>query len=518
MPPNLAALEGMTLDSRYHLDKQIGAGGFGAVFRARHTKTDALVAIKIVHDGHDPGLARRFELEARRAASLNHPHIVSTFDFGRSPDGLLYLAMELIEGHPLSLLIDDLSEKRTAIILRQILLALEHAHERGLVHRDLKPDNVFVTRVGHADHAKVLDFGIAKALDGTTGLTASGAIIGTPAYMSPEQCRGVAVDGRSDLYAFGCIAFRMLTGREPFVADSTVGYLLAHVQTPPPDPSLIAGRALHEGLSAWTLRLLEKEPEHRFSSARECRVALDHVIADPHPTTAPPKVDTAAQGDFGPRVDLITATANMPEPVRTRPRIPKWGAAVAVGLVLVALFLLVADLGSRQPESLPVSSPTLAKQPSVELGRVDEPVATADALGEAIRGGALARESGEVVNTPEPSASEDVSEPKAPAKPVSHSVLLTSAPLAQVERAGAKLGSTPLTVTWLEGEDRTLRLTAPGYLAAEVTLEPQEDQGLHVQLKRVPRAIERTPRATVPEEQVEPPPPKRGNNDAPLLR
>lgn len=533
-----AELEGLILD-RYRLEKKIGAGGFGAVYRARHSATEAVVAVKVLHQGQDPDLARRFELEARRAASLNHPHIVTTFDFGRGPDGLLYLAMELVDGYPLTSLIDTIGVERVGTILRQVLLALEHAHERGLIHRDLKPDNIFVTRVGQADHAKILDFGIAKAIDGPSSLTASGAIIGTPAYMSPEQCRGADIDGRSDLYALGCIAFRMLAGREPFTASSTVGYLLAHVQSEPPDPAVIAGRPIHEGLRDWTLKLLQKDREDRYPTARAARLALESALAGAPSVEAralPHGFDSGRANAFD---ALVTATARGSERVgverRSRALGRRW---LILGVGLAAAVALGIALSRPAPQPATESDTRTvgggdAAEPQLETVAASTP--DRDSVGDPSSRGATqledSRSTQQVAPVLEVTPSETgrpgqdsnngVEGVEAGKKPIvavrTFSVKVSSTPRAEVERAGVTLGQTPLTVTWQEGDDTTIRLTARDHLPLEAVLVPDRGASVHFGLKRL-RPVAGLPRdRDVVPEPVESEP-RRGSNDAPILR
>lgn len=531
-------LEGQILD-RYRLERRIGTGGFGAVYRARHSATEAVVAVKVLHEGQDSDLARRFELEARRAASLNHPHIVTTFDFGRGPNGLLYLAMELVDGHPLTSLIDMIGDERAGTILRQILLALEHAHERGLIHRDLKPDNIFVTRVGQADHAKILDFGIAKAIDGPSSLTASGAIIGTPAYMSPEQCRGADIDGRSDLYALGCIAYRMLAGREPFSASSTVGYLLAHVQSEPPDPAVIAGRPVHEGLRDWTLKLLQKDREDRYPTARAARLALESALAG----TSSVEAKARSHGPDSVRTNaldaLVTATARGPGRVggekRSRGLGWRW---LVLALGLAAAIVIGFALSRPSPEHASASDPRTVGDDTAAASiaeRAAAPTPSRDAVSEPpLIGAGPPEDAGSTeqvaaaleappseMGRAEQGSNENTERIEAdvtsspPAK--TYSVKVSSTPRAKVERAGVTLGQTPLTVDWQEGEDATIRLTAREHVPLEAVLVPGRGPSVHFALKVVHPAGEVTRNRDVAPEPVQSEP-RRGSNDAPILR
>ncbi len=207
------------------LSRKVGEGGMGAVYLGEHNRISRRAAIKVLLPelASEPEVVARFLNEARASADIKHPHVIEISDFGELDDGTSYLVMEWLQGRSLA---DRMGAARVPVtqalhIGRQIAEALEAAHQRGVVHRDLKPDNVFlVERDGDADFVKVLDFGIAKILRGATELhTQTGAIMGTPGYMAPEQCRGEVVDPRADLYALGVILYEMLGGRLPFEAE-----------------------------------------------------------------------------------------------------------------------------------------------------------------------------------------------------------------------------------------------------------------------------------------------------------
>ncbi|HEY6462756.1 MAG TPA: protein kinase, partial [Polyangiaceae bacterium] len=239
-----AALLGRVVAGKFRIESFVGGGAMGAVYRARQVALDKDVAIKILHGEHtgDETYALRFQREARAASRLDHPNSVRVLDFGREPDGLLYIAMEFLDGRDLFHVIRQdwpLPVVRTADVLGQALAALAVAHDMGIVHRDLKPENIMML-TGTDDEGrprdvvKVCDFGIAKfteARETAAGqkLTSQGIVVGTPEYMSPEQGKGEALDARSDLYAMGVILYQMLTGRVPFEAETAVGVVLKHV-------------------------------------------------------------------------------------------------------------------------------------------------------------------------------------------------------------------------------------------------------------------------------------------------
>ena len=274
----------------YQLIRLIGEGSMGRVYLAHHTKLGRQVAIKVLRTSQTKhrALVQRFFQEARTVNQINHEHIVEVFDFVEelTPDGvnLVYCVMVLLEGTSLSALLgrEHLSVVRCVSMTRQICSALGAAHQVGVVHRDIKPDNIFLTtRAGQLDYVKVLDFGVAKVtahlgLKTTVSDTASGALVGTPTYMSPEQAAGLAVDNRADVYAVATVLYEMLTGHPPF-QSTNFGQLAAEIITrdPPPIGSLsIAGEKVPAGLKAELLRALAKEPQGRPATMEAFSEAL----------------------------------------------------------------------------------------------------------------------------------------------------------------------------------------------------------------------------------------------------
>jgi serine/threonine protein kinase len=273
--PKLEALVGRILDDHYRLDKLLGAGGMGAVYKARHLTLERDVAIKILHldIGGDPSISKRFDREAQSASRLNHPNCVRVTDFGTTTEGIKYLVMELLEGQELSAQLGKPWDPDAALaLLEQILAGLEHAHACGIVHRDLKPENVFLARQPSSgtsterELAKIVDFGIAKMLD-TDGalevLTRAGMVFGTPRYMSPEQAAGGKVDERSDLYAVGVLAHELLSGKPPFEHDDLATILRMQIMAPPPP----LPDSVPRPIVAFVESLLEKSRHERPPSA-----------------------------------------------------------------------------------------------------------------------------------------------------------------------------------------------------------------------------------------------------------
>jgi serine/threonine-protein kinase len=251
----------------YVLIEPIGYGGMATVYRARQESLDRTVAIKILSDNlaASSEFMERFRREARTAANLRHPNVITVHDFGEDERGVPYLVLEYIAGPTLADLMDTgLDDDRIPDLLDQIAAGLDYAHARGVIHRDIKPGNVLMTEDGRAVLA---DFGLAWLLEGAH-LTLTGGVIGTPEYMSPEQASGEPIDHRSDVYALGVMLYEMLVGERPFVADTPIGVLLKHLQDPAPSV-LIARPDLPRAVGDVLDKVLVKVPADRYSSAGE---------------------------------------------------------------------------------------------------------------------------------------------------------------------------------------------------------------------------------------------------------
>jgi serine/threonine protein kinase len=281
-------LIGRSLPGGYLILELVGVGGMGRVYRAEQTNLGRTVAVKIIHPHlvGEENAAARFITEARAASRLNHPHSVGIIDFGKSPDGLLYLVMEFLRGRDLARVIYEdgpLPFRRIVDVLRQTLAALAEAHNEGIIHRDLKPENIIVEPVrSGGDFVKVVDFGLAKIRADTSqpSITSPGIVCGTPEYMSPEQARGDVLDARSDLYAVGVILYQLLTGKLPFEADSPTQVVLAHLTQMPRDPAEVAPeRRIPKALIEVALRILSKEPVDRYQDSDELSAALGEALA-----------------------------------------------------------------------------------------------------------------------------------------------------------------------------------------------------------------------------------------------
>jgi tRNA A-37 threonylcarbamoyl transferase component Bud32 len=269
---------------QYTLAEPLGEGGMGVVYRARHAMLRRPTAVKLLRPERvgEADLAR-FEREVQLTAGLSHPNTVSIYDFGRTPNGIFYYAMEYLEGLDLGRLVDQEGpqpETRVVHILKQVLGALTEAHAVGLIHRDIKPSNIILCeRGGLPDVAKVVDFGLVKELGASDDLTRDDTLVGTPLYLAPEAIRSSNVDARSDLYSLGAVAYFLLTGTRVFGGQTVVEICSHHLQTPPEPPSQRLGRPVEKTLEAWVLACLEKDPSRRPRSAAAAAEALDRAAA-----------------------------------------------------------------------------------------------------------------------------------------------------------------------------------------------------------------------------------------------
>lgn len=280
---------GVTLGGRYEIEEKIGSGAMGEVYKARHRLMKRQVAIKMLHPQTISGAnaLKRFQKEAEMASALNHPNILAVHDFGVSDDGSPYLVMNYLEGKSLNDLIEDgghLDVGRSLHIFRQLCQGLGHAHEKGVIHRDLKPSNIMlVTLDQDPDFVQILDFGIAKQLTPETSsdsLTRTGEVFGSPHYMSPEQCRAQPVDARSDIYALGCVMYRVLTGTAPLMGGDLVECLYKHVnQMPASFSEYCPEYNLPADLEAVIFKAVAKKPEDRYQSMAELKQGLESIEA-----------------------------------------------------------------------------------------------------------------------------------------------------------------------------------------------------------------------------------------------
>jgi serine/threonine-protein kinase len=328
-----------TIEGRYQVISRIAAGGMGEVYRARDTILGREVAVKILHANlaGDRGFVDRFRREARAAALLNHPNIVGVYDWGSS-DGTYYMVMEYVPGSNLRSLLREhgrLEPAQVIEILVQVLAALDHAHGHGIVHRDVKPENILIAQDGRL---KVADFGLARAYAESYVSQVEGTVTGTVQYLSPEQIQGKAADPRTDLYALGVVAFELLTGKAPFTGETSLSIAYQHLSGRVPPPSTVA-RDVPAAVDAVVQHATEKDPRNRPASARA--MAEEIVRTAPSTRPAPRVAELAAQiPDEEPPGDDRAATVTIPRgdtPRARRSRRRRWVAGILVLLAVLGV-------------------------------------------------------------------------------------------------------------------------------------------------------------------------------------
>jgi eukaryotic-like serine/threonine-protein kinase len=272
---------GKVIDGRYEIQARIGEGGMGVVYKARQISIDRIIALKMLNQqmAGDPTWVQRFYNEAKACSRLQHPNTIRMFDFGQTSDQRLFMTMEFLDGISLRQALQNgpLAPQRVIKVLIQCCASLAEAHSIGIIHRDIKPDNVFLLNMaGSPDFVKLLDFSVAKLLEGDRMKTQAGVVFGTPQYMSPEQGRGLPLDARSDLYALGILAFEMLTGMVPFHDENPMTVIQMHLHQPvPPMPETIPYT-----VQQVVRRALEKDPGRRYQSSGEMMQHCQQVFAE----------------------------------------------------------------------------------------------------------------------------------------------------------------------------------------------------------------------------------------------
>ncbi|MDB4967964.1 MAG: serine/threonine protein kinase [Myxococcales bacterium] len=273
-------LVGKLIANRYLVGEVLGAGGLCTVYRGEDLRRQREVAIKVLppDKARVKEFAARFGREVTTAKRIEHPNVAAITDNGELPDGALFLVMELLKGTLLSNALADgrMAPPHALVIARQMLVGLGRAHALGVVHRDVKPDNVMLIKVSGLDTVKLFDFGIASNDRAAIQLTVPGTAFGTPEYIAPEQAMGLKVDQRADIYAVGVVLFEMLTGRLPFECKDDIAYLRAHIKEQPPKPSAVAPDAtIAAAVDTIVLRALDKDPDKRFTTTDEMIAAID---------------------------------------------------------------------------------------------------------------------------------------------------------------------------------------------------------------------------------------------------
>ena len=335
------------IDDRYTLVELLGSGGMAQVYLAHDEVLDRDVALKILRGPYaeDEEFVERFRLEARSAAGLSHPNIVFVYDQGRSEDGAYYIAMEYVPRGTLKDRIrrdGALAPKAAVGIALQIADALQAAHEKGVIHRDIKPQNILVTQTGDV---KVTDFGIARAASATK-VTRTGDVLGTAGYMSPEQAKGETVGPRSDLYSLGVVLYEMLTGNLPYKADSPLAQAMKHVNEPPSSPRE-ANPEVSGALDALTMKLLAKKPEDRYPSAAALANDLEQVRSGLSPIVAGAEKTEIMTTPLPPNPEGRTRRVTVQSPIASPVRIPEPGVKRRGRLLptLATLLLTLTVLG-----------------------------------------------------------------------------------------------------------------------------------------------------------------------------
>jgi serine/threonine-protein kinase len=477
----------------YKIVSQIGEGGMGSVYLAEHTLIGSHAAVKVLHShlSHKEDQVNRFFNEARVTAGMKHPGILDIYDFGYHGDNCAYIVMEYLEGESLEARIQRLkriSLEHALHIVRQVAGALAAAHAQGVVHRDLKPENIFIVRdpeVAGGERTKILDFGIAKLTQNTSS-TRTGALIGTPDYMAPEQCRGAGyVDHRADFYSLGCILFRMICGRPPFVGDGVGEVLAAHLHLEPPKPSALEP-SIEPLLEGFILRLLAKDREERFNSAAELINELDAVWVGTRPgsigmgsadgSVAVRPLGKGQQVAAGPST-ISSAAMEIPG---TRVRNGSSGRIVAISAA-AALMVGVVGIAAYTAKAKKKAQRTAAAQAAQQADPAPTPTPAVKV---------------DPVKTPEEiAADKKVEEPVEPeVKQVV--ILIDSKPDgAEVYRAsdGVRVGKTPYRYSLdpVEGE-LVYMIKRDGYKSEEVVLPANQDGRELVRLKKKDRVAKDT--------------------------
>ena len=417
------SLIGQTLAGKYRIDARLSSGGMGTVYRGTHVLMEKTVAIKVLRPSlaADEKIVARFSREARAASRISHPNALSVTDFGEDENGIVFLVMEYLSGKTLKQVIRDdgpLSLTRTVEILRQVGDALQVAHSQGVVHRDLKSDNIMLLGTTSGDHAKVLDFGIAKINEPEgefdAGLTAPNLVMGTPQYMSPEQCsQDGEIDARSDIYSFGIIMYEMLVGHVPFVGDSATMVMMKHLQEPV--PSVLDERQdIPEPVARVVARAMAKVPSNRYQSVSELvedltiaagmsvlkldapgAVATTPLVEDPDEVTV---VRSRTAQESPPRRAPVTVPIAAVAPASARSNFNLLKIIIPAAVALLVVFALgyvftrnsetPVDANANQQPALVADPNSKAVQPSqpptgkgeegIPAGGVIEPIANAN--------------------------------------------------------------------------------------------------------------------------------------------
>jgi serine/threonine-protein kinase len=363
---------GTVLQERYRILQRLAAGGMGVVYRGERLELGRAVAIKFLHPwmAAEQSFQRRFQIEAQAMSRLSHPCCVSVIDYGVEGDAP-YMVMDFVTGRTLRSLLREagpFAVKRALGIMRQVLAGLAHAHAQGIVHRDIKPDNIILTEaIGLGEQVRILDFGLAKLRDMVTGLT-TGLAVGTPGYMAPEQIRAGEIDARTDLYSVGVLLFELLTGNKPFEGELATEVMRKHKEaTPPTLSSVRAGTGFSPELERLVGKAMAKQPEDRFQSATDFAAALDalpELSAPVEPSAAATLPNHPAERDLPPTVVPVAAATviDSRELVPRRDKRPMV-AVGATGMILLGLGAALLWPTEQATVPAPTEPPAIAKNP-----------------------------------------------------------------------------------------------------------------------------------------------------------
>jgi serine/threonine protein kinase len=497
-PTAVDPLLGKVLNERFKVLEALGSGGMGRVYKAMQAPLDRLVALKVLNPQYgqdkDPGFQQRFFLEASVTSKLRHPNTVTVIDYGKTEDGIYYIAMEYLEGQTLSQLLTQtgpLPWPRALNIAQQIARSLREAHKAGLIHRDLKPANVMILNQ-ETDHdvVKVLDFGLVKSFmpDGSqlptdVSLTQAGVILGSPQYMAPEQARNIS-DPRGDVYSLGVVLFQMLVGRPPFLAEQSIDVIVKHINEPPPAFSAIwPTHNIPPEVEALVMKCLAKRPAERFDSMDAVlesmrrashATGISGVFSGPRtyanipgsgPVTGPISPPATSGSASGAATMSLDISVEEPDGRKRRNSLPLalFGGSVLIGVAVA----LVLALRSPTPKPLPPVTPPTTTQPEVAVA-TPPPAETEPAEAEPAEPDSAEKEPEPLVMdlTPEgsPSTEETPEEKAAEAQPALVRFRIASEPNgARVTYAGKRLGETPVVLE--------LPADASGHARAELTFE-----------------------------------------------
>jgi serine/threonine protein kinase len=464
-------LIGQTLEDKYAIKSKLGQGGMGTVYLAHQSSMRRDVAIKVLRPQFAVNMVavQRFLREARAASQLSHPNTITVYDSGRTDDGHLFLVMELLTGTPLSDVLgaaNQVAPDRAAHILAQICDSLSEAHDKGIIHRDLKAENVFlVSTAGNPEHVKVLDFGIAKMTEDTnTQATATGMICGTPAYMSPEQAMGRELTPASDVYAIGVLLWEMLAGTRPFGGNSPMEVMLKHINDPVPELPEGVGGAYRRELQALLGWVLEKKAKKRAQSCREVKQRLRGIFTG----IASANMMGSAE-EFLPVADRIK-TQDEPATLKTglspsakAPSLFGQGVGVAVGAAVgvAVVFVWLSAGSSGEPIPIPADQSTSAASLADEPRPVKKKAKTKKPIKAATK--PVVPPSGEL----------------AEALPLTLTSLPSGASVTDAQ--GVALGPTPFTTTHPAGT-WTLHLSLSGYADRTVVVDSSAKTDWSVEL------------------------------------